>query len=413
MNGSAKRHANGSAVSPKTIADLSDATLLHIFSYVPTERNRCENRHALSLVCRRWRHVLGTPEAAPLWATIDATLPAKLSVFPLSAFYRWFLRHSGAIKSLTLEINSLDAWQPVHAVLGLSRDHLTSLRVFSDNDDNPCYERLSAAPWLALLPRLQSLELEGVVDVTIERARFPRGLTRLALNGCGLTGLTQVPPTLRMLPALRSLSLQFMDPGADFAGIKRLTGLQQLDLSNCGLRMVPEEVAMLPHLTALTLNNNEELGGLGNEDRVAVLASLKGLQFLEMRDCALKTVPGCITNLSSLRTLLLGYNDFSPDFSIPQGPYLASLELLAMSDCISEPVSMLDKVARPLAAATSLQVLRLNRNWGLTLATPVLATLLRGKPAFRKLEYSEDMAADLDLTLIKKKLPSITFKIVD
>lgn len=411
-----KRAANGGAVSTAGIQSLPESALINIWQHIPTSRNKVENRHALPLVCRRWWRIMRSAAAvSALWTDLDVTLPAysSLKKFPLEGLYRWIMLYGSRVNNLILEINCRECWLPANALLGLLGPRLTSLRIYSDNDDTQAFEPKSNAPWLALLPRLQSLELEGVVDITVERGRFPRQLTHVALNGCGQTGLHRVPEVLTRLTNLRSLSLQFLDPGADLEGLAALTNLERLDLSNCSLREVPAELRELTKLTSLTLNNNEDLGGKVNDDRVSTLADLKSLAVLEMRDCALKSVPYAVTGLRSLRTLLLGYNDLTNDVIIPPGPYLSSLELLAMSDSIPEPVSVLDMLVKPLAKATSLQVLRINRNWGLTLSTAVTAALLKGKPHFKKLEYSEDMGIDLDVAKLRKVFPGVTFKVVE
>jgi hypothetical protein len=402
-------------LAARHINDLPDALLVRVWAHVPLERKKEENRHALALVCHRWRAALATEEAAPLWAAVQASLlldPARRAAFPLHGLYAWFSRHAGATTSLALEINSAQAWAPVHALLGGTGGRLTSLRVFSDSDD-PCFEPGSALPWLGLLPRLQSLELEGVADTSVEAARLPAGLTHVALGGCGVGGLYRVPAALGALPRLRSLALQFMEPGADLGGLTQLTTLRHVDLTGCSLRAVPAELGALPALTSLTLNNNEQLGGAGNAEWVAPLASLRSLAVLEMRDCALRGVPAALAGLTSLRTLLLGYNDFAGPAVIPPGPYLHRLELLAMSDCMPDPLPLGDAVVRPLAAATALQALRLYRNWGLGLSVAGVQALLKGKPRFRKLEYSEEMAPGLDVGALRARYPGVTFRAVD
>lgn len=388
---------------------------------LPTERNKVENRHASPLVCRKWAKIFRSSEAAAaLWTQLDVCLPPYPDFlnFPLDGLYRWILLHGAHIRGLTLEINGVEGWSPAHALLGMLGPRLASLRIFSDNDDAPAYEPKSRCPWLALVPNVRSLELEGVTDMTIERARLPRGLTHIALNGCGQTGLHKIPKVLSLLPTLHSLSLQFMEPGSDLAGLSSLTNLHHLDLSHCSLREVPAELANLAHLSSLTLNNNEELGGNENADHVSALADLRSLAVLEMRDCGLKSIPIAVTELPNLKTLLLGYNDFTGTTTaiIPPGPYLSSLQLLAMSDSMPDPTSVVDKLVKPLAAATALQTLRINRNWGLSLNTAVTAALIKGKPHFRKLEYSGDMVDDtnkLDVNKLKKIFPLVKFNVVD
>jgi len=52
--------------------------------------------------------------------------------------------------------------------------------------------------------------------------------------------------------------------------------LQHLDLSNCCLARVPRVLASLPHLTSLTLNENDALGA--SAEALAPLAALTRLQ---------------------------------------------------------------------------------------------------------------------------------------
>lgn len=206
---------------------------------------------------------------------------------------------------------------------------------------------------------------------------------------------------------------------------------QHLDLSNCCLARVPAVLARLPHLTALTLNEND---GLSGEAALAPLAGLTRLHTLEMRECGLASVPRAVTALTNLRSLLLGYNAMTevrllgggegvgeghhigageeeergryvaaggsrahveaqaccmqpehapPEHApcpppcvpappqrppIPGGPYLAGLRVLAMSDARGfQDDTPFDVVAEPLGPAAALEVLRLNRCLGLQL----------------------------------------------
>jgi Leucine-rich repeat (LRR) protein len=420
-NGNNAADTPATATTGPQITTFPDAVLLTIFKHVPTNRNKVENRHALPLVCKKFWKLMKTDDAKSLlWTDLTVTIPTHpgFRKFPFASLYSWALVYGAHVTSLTVEISGIEGWTPCHALLGSLGPRLTSLRIYSDNDDAPAFDPKNRAPWLALTPKLKALELEGVVDTSIEKALMPAGLTHLALNGCGQTGLTRIPPKLATLSLLHCLSLQFMDQGADLEGLASLKHIRHLDLSNCSLSEIPGELTEIKHLSSLTLNDNEELGGRNNAARVGVLAMLPNLAVLEMRDCGLKAVPQSITNLTSLRTLLLGYNDFSGVVNeggviIPPGPYLSSLELLAMSDCIPETTNIVEALIKPLAAATSLQVLRINRNWGINLNTALAAALLKGKPRFRKLEYSEDMGVEMDVRKLKKVFPGVTFKVVE
>lgn len=86
----------------------------------------------------------------------------------------------------------------------------------------------------------------------------------------------------------------------------RTPARQHLDLSNCCLTRVPAALARLPHLTSLTLNENDALGG--SAAALAPLAALTALEVLEMRECGLTAVPASVAGLTRLRSLLMGYN---------------------------------------------------------------------------------------------------------
>lgn len=69
---------------------------------------------------------------------------------------------------------------------------------------------------------------------------------------------------------------------------------------------MPPVLARLPHLTSLTLNENDALGA--SAAALAPLATLATLATLEMRECGLRAVPASLAGLTNLRCLLLGYN---------------------------------------------------------------------------------------------------------
>ena len=121
-----------------------------------------------------------------------------------------------------------------------------------------------------------------------------------------------------------------------------------------------------------------------------------------------------MTGLTALRTLLLGYNDLScTGECIPAGPYLQNLAMLAMSDSFQEETSFNSAIVGPLAPATALEVLRLNRNFGISLTGGGVTALLAGKPRFRKLEFSEGMAGELELADVRSRFPDVAFYAID
>lgn len=413
MDGS-KRPTKGPCDS-MDVDHLPDAALLRIWSFLPTTGSLPGNLFQMELVCKKWRRLILSSESVGLWKYLVVSLPRwpHTLTYPMDSLYRWFRSHSCALTSLTIELTGKDGWSPVHAILGTVGLQLTSLRLYSDNEHEICFIEQDRAAWLSLVPNLRLLALEGVVDVTIQEACFPTGLTGLALNGCGLDGLSHIPSNIQNLSDLRSLSLQFMAPHSDLSDLVLLSSLQHVDLSSCALDEIPMQLTSLQRLTSLTMNYNTELGGKNSEKATESLALLFGLKRLEMRDSALPAIPSSLTSLTSLRTLLLGYNEFANPCIIPDGPYLSSLELLGISDTMSDPISSPEILTKPLKAAVNLQILRLNRNWGLNLTTEVVKSLLHNKPNFRRLEYSEDMASSLNINQLMKEYPNVAFVAID
>jgi hypothetical protein len=463
--------------------DLPDALLLLIFSSVPPEPRRTpdpaapappapappRNRHALPSVSRRWRALLDSPDAAPLWAAIDARVPSGDGAGrAVAGMFRWFSRHGGAVKKLSLTIEepaAADApagapappsgWAAAHGVLAVAGGGLRELRLTvlreadaaADAADGAAADAAvegegeggavdgpAAAPaprragppaaWLAFVPGLTSLELRGARPAEFEDAALPPGLARLALVGRGAEG--GLPRSLAALSSLTSLSLADWEPGAVggddpsslYAPLASLAGLRALDLSNNALRELPPAVAALSALTSLVLSENEGLGATGCA--LDPLASLARLERLELRACGLRRVPPQALGLAELRSLLIGYNDLAPADAdgavLPPGAYLAKLELLGMSDCAAgdEPLDFVAALAVPLRAAPALSCLRLARNWALPIEADGVAALLEGKRRFARLEFSQEMVDEgLDLDALRALHSRVEFVEVD
>lgn len=345
----------------------------------------------------------------------------------LAGMYRWCLHRAPYIKNISFEMNEqIQCWLTSLAILGIVGRNLESLRLFTET---AVLMDIEDAGWLHLLPNLRSLELEQVLAFPIS-ADLPTGLTSLQLNNVGLTG---APPCLAKCPNLHTLSLQALrlpshqlggeeDGGAaivdafspDLTSLLQCPELQNLNLSYYPTAPLHDCLGSLTKLTALTLNDSPILGHEATTEALAPLSKLTALERFEMRDSGLLCVPCAIIQLTSLKTLLLGYNEFQSEDIIPQGPYLTNLELLALSDSIREPTSFEEAIVRPLVAATHLQVLRVGRNWGLTLYGDDIKILIKDKPGFRKLEYSEDMLAeDLDIQSLIKEHLNVVFRILD
>jgi hypothetical protein len=107
------------------------------------------------------------------------------------------------------------------------------------------------------------------------------------------------------------------------AGLWSLAGLRELDLHDCGLRTLPEEIGGLVGLRALSLGYNKELGS-STATLPAALWSLAGLEELSLQWCGLRSLPEGIGLLAGLKTLDLSLNRGLA--SLPAG--LCSLVLL-------------------------------------------------------------------------------------
>ncbi|PRW39336.1 20 kDa chloroplastic isoform B [Chlorella sorokiniana] len=418
-----------------TLQRLPDACLIAIFSALsPLER-----RVLVPFVCKRWRQLFRN--SPPLWQQAHLALPADfVTSVDMAALFAWFVERSGdssggsgsgsgsggdanggsgskeaeAIQSLHVDVSTAAAWGPTLGVLGVVGRRLRHLRIAGDSPQ--CQMVGCSAPWLALCPNLVSLELDDVVDQSIgDCTVFPTGLTRLELSYCGEEGLYSIPTHLTRCTRLHTLTLNcaIFDHDLPLDLLGACTTIQYLDLSNCCLTRVPPVLARLPHLTSLTLNDNDALGA--SDDALAPLSTLTSLQLLEMRECGLRAVPASITALPALRSLLMGYNLMTERPFLPPGPYLSNLRVLAMSDAKGfQDDSPWDELSEPLVPAMALEVLRINRCLGLQLSIEEVEQLLAGKPRFRKLEFTADMLADeRDLLELRRRHPQVTFKAVE
>jgi hypothetical protein len=158
-------------------------------------------------------------------------------------------------------------------------------------------------------------------------------------------------------PGLRTLDLHGswgLAGGPLPAGLWSLTGLEELDLMNCGLRALPEGICRLAGLKKLRLNNNRGLTALPEG-----LCALAGLEELHLYVCGLRALPEGFGRLAGLKKLNLKYN---PELTaLPEGLCaLAGLEELILSEC------GLRALPEGIGALAGLKKLRLNNNRGLT-----------------------------------------------
>ena len=85
---------------------------------------------------------------------------------------------------------------------------------------------------------------------------------------------------------------------------KLLLNLKGLDLSNCGLKTLPDEFANLQRLERLNLWSNNF------QKFPKVICALKSLKELDLHSCKLSSLPDEFANLQSLEKLRLCCNNF-------------------------------------------------------------------------------------------------------
>lgn len=202
-------------------------------------------------------------------------------------------------------------------------------------------------------------------DEVLSPLRNATGLTRLALNHCGLEGAPRLLASMGSLLDLDLSSNEGLGAAQVRGGCVPLSGLAaatRLNLSSCGLRSVPEELSPLRALRALELRGNAMLGLGGGEDFRA-LAHLTLLSRLDLSFCALSAVPpqlglGCheaLAHLSMERNRHLGTSGGGTSLA-PLEALAPSLSYLDLSDCA------LSVVPPVLGTLEGLQELSLARN---------------------------------------------------
>lgn len=210
-------------------------------------------------------------------------------------------------------------------------------------------------------------------------------LSTLNLRNCGLRAVPQLPPALASL-CLGSNRMLGGNAGG-FQPLAALTSLTRLDLSSCGLRRVPGQLAaMQATLAHLELGDNCGLGAAG-EVAFAPLQHLTGLTALNISECGLEVVPKPVSTLLRLRLLFLSRNaglgqggaaTFAPLRALPQ------LERLHCARC------GLERVPQDIATLSALVELNLKDNKSLGrvvgTATPKGLEPLRSLTALTKLD---------------------------
>lgn len=203
----------------------------------------------------------------------------------------------------------------------------------------PPARRVPASPQPCCLPS-QELVLEHSVASMPSAVAYLTSLTRLVVV-CAeydFDAPTHLLPSLSRLAALRTMWLEecMVAPGCG-AALGALSGLRSLTLRNC---MLPEDAAaavgQLGTLTTLSLSGSSLLTE-DEQDEAAwdglVLTRLTGLQVLGLSCCGLKRLPLSIAGLTSLRVLSAARNGLE---AYPDPACLPRLEALDVSDNLIE-----------------------------------------------------------------------------
>ena len=106
---------------------------------------------------------------------------------------------------------------------------------------------------------------------------------------------------------------------------------EALDLRDCGLDALPEELGDLPELRFLALGNRREKRGKGNlfPELPACIGGLKRLQSLDLLEAKIKTLPESIGDLSRLRSIIMEDTEIS---ALPESiGRLSNLQLLHLN----------------------------------------------------------------------------------
>ena len=187
-----------------------------------------------------------------------------------------------------------------------------------------------------------------------------RPLQQLRELYLGNNGLEEVPQALSCLTGLTllDLSVQIRVEGGWYhlGGWQHLRPLRQqlrsLNLAQCSLEAVPEELSCLMALTCLLLSYNHT--PLLQQHGWQHLRPLQQLQHLQVTRCGLAEVPEALSALTALTCLRLSCNELRGGWRHLQP--LQLLQILELRDC------QLSKVPEALSALVALTCLDISGN---------------------------------------------------
>ncbi|XP_030926146.1 disease resistance-like protein DSC1 [Quercus lobata] len=187
---------------------------------------------------------------------------------------------------------------------------------------------------------LEKLDLSGTAIKELPSSiEHLTSLTLLSLKNC--KNLVCLPSTICCLKLLNSLDLSGCSKFDRLPeNLGNVEGLEFLDLSGTSIKEVPSSIVLLKNLKELLVHGLKETLFSFNSmptSHIAVgllLPSLSGLHsliYLDLCDCDLSSIPNDIGNLSSLARLNLCGNNF---VSLPKGiSQLSNLQTLHLEGC--------------------------------------------------------------------------------
>lgn len=166
--------------------------------------------------------------------------------------------------------------------------------------------------------------IEWANEREISPSKFPRdkdalkALKELNLSNCDLKTL---PQELVCLQRLEELVLGYNNFKEFPNALCGLINLKSLNLANCGLKTLPDTLEVLQKLEKLYLPLNQLVCDkwLDSRDLPQVIFKLRNLQELDLCDC---NIPSCSTlpkefiNLQNLKKLFINSADFWSDSSV-------------------------------------------------------------------------------------------------
>ncbi|KAM6167739.1 leucine-rich repeat-containing protein 40 isoform 2-T2 [Erethizon dorsatum] len=170
-------------------------------------------------------------------------------------------------------------------------------------------------------------------------------LTKLIISNNKLRLLSD---DLRLLPALTVLDIHDNQLTSLPSAIRELENLQKLNVSHNKLKMLPEEITNLKNLKGLYLQHNELMCLPEGFEQ------LSSLEDLDLSNNHLTAVPGSFSSLPSLMRLNLASNQLK---SLPAE--ISRMKKLKHLDCNS---NLLETIPPELAGMESLELLYLRRN---------------------------------------------------